>query len=227
MPGEAFEYNGGCTEVRSSVLSPFSTNVYVVDDGAGGAIVCDPADNADAIMEMVGDRTVSAIFVTHRHHDHIGALAELRERTGAPVYASSVDAPGIEDPHTEFGMDSRGCSVDVLLEDGESVEVGSTTWHVMATPGHTKGSCCFFLEPAKAPRSDGTPILLSGDTLFHGTIGRTDLEGGDMDDMRASLRKLGTLPDETVVFPGHNEPTTIKLERWRVIDFLGGGGQVI
>lgn len=221
MLGEMFEYEGGCVPLRSMELSPFTTNVYVAEDGNGGAIVCDPADNADIILEMVGEQNVSAIFVTHRHHDHIGALADLKQRTGAPVYATRVDAPGILDPKTEFGMNSKGCAVDVELEDGDTIEVGNTVWNVLTTPGHTKGSCCFFISPEHGINKEGKPMLLSGDTLFHGTIGRTDLEGGSMDDMRASLRKLGTLPDETVVFPGHNEPTTIKIERWRVIDFLG------
>ena len=222
MRGEPFAIEGGCTGVRGIVLSPFLTNTYVVDDGAGGAIVCDPAEKPDAILEVVGDRPVSAIFVTHRHHDHIGALAALKEKTGAPVYATAVDAPGIQDPPREFGMKAQGCPVDVLLADGDAVQAGATTWRVLATPGHTPGSCCYFLDPAAAPDATGAPVLLSGDTLFCGTIGRTDFEGGSMDDMRASLRKLGTLPDETLVLPGHNESTTIGTERWRVIDFILG-----
>ncbi len=225
MQGSIQHFDSGCASVRTAVLSPFMTNVYVVEDGAGGAIVCDPAAEADVILDMAEGAPVSAIFVTHYHHDHIGALSELRERTGATVYASSVDAPNIEDPKPQFGMDSKGCPVDVRVEDGDEIQVGGTTWRVLATPGHTRGSCCFFLDPARSAQ-EGDPVLLSGDTLFHGTIGRTDLEGGSMDDMRASLRKLGTLPDDTLVLPGHESPTKIGIERWRVIDFLGGGGQI-
>ena len=211
-----------CTKLRYRVLGPIQNNVYCVEDGAGGVIVVDPEESVDAILEMADGAPVSAIFVTHRHHDHIGALRALKEATGAPVYASAIDAPGIEEPPvSRFGKQPDPCTIDNKLEDGDTVEVGACTWRAMLTPGHTEGSLCYYLEPASAPNPEGMPLLLSGDTLFHGTIGRTDFEGGSMSDMRASMRKLGTLPDETIVFPGHSELTSIGTERWRVIDYLG------
>ena len=89
-------------------------------------------------------------------------------------------------------------------------------WKVVLTPGHTKGSMCLFIDPRFGNHPEGSPVLVSGDTLFCASIGRTDFEGGSMDDMRASLKRLAVLPDETLVLPGHNDLTTIGAERRRV-----------
>ena len=215
-----FNISGGCTDVCFSVLGKIQTNVYVVSDGAGGVIVVDPEDDANAILEMAARQPVSAIFVTHKHLDHIGALAALAQATGAPVYASAVDAPDIESPApNRFGLTAAGCPVDVRLADNDMISVGATTWQVLATPGHTPGSICFFLDPTLSSKPDAEPILLSGDTLFCAAIGRTDFEGGSMEQMACSLKKLATLPDETIVLPGHDAPTTIGDERVRTLEY--------
>ena len=100
-------------------------------------------------------------------------------------------------------------------EDGDVVEIGNMAWKVMVTPGHTKGGTCWYLVPQFGNHEDGAPVLISGDTLFEGSVGRTDFEGGSMKEMRASLRKLAFLPDETIVLPGHGRQTTIGAERSR------------
>ena len=99
--------------------------------------------------------------------------------------------------------------------------MGKTTWEVLHTPGHTEGSSCFYLRPEDAPL-DGAPILLSGDTRFCSSIGRTDFEGGSMKQMRQSLRRLGQLPDNVVVLPGHNMLTTMKAEKRTTIPYYAG-----
>lgn len=216
-----FEYDEGCVPIKWAELGILATNVYFIEDGEGGVIVVDPADNIDAIMDFVGDRPVSAILLTHGHYDHMCALAELRERTGAPVIVGEHDAHRVVDPQPGFvGRTAPACEVDKTVTDGEDLRIGKTTWRVMHTPGHTEGCVCYYLEPSLGTNTSGDPVLMSGDTLFHGTVGRTDLEGGSMADMAKSLEKLAELPDETVVFPGHNSPTTIKLERGRTIDAI-------
>lgn len=210
-----------CRDVRYVVVGLISNNVYFVDDGAGGVIVCDPSAESDLLLKVAGTRPVSAIFITHNHTDHTGAARALRDATGAKVYCSQVDAPAVEKGSSAFGLQSDPCPVDVLLHDGDQVTVGATTWRCISTPGHTPGGMCFYLDADHAgEQAAGKPILLSGDTLFHASMGRTDLPGGNEKDMARSLKRLGELPDETVVFPGHNALTTIEMERWRIIDFF-------
>ena len=102
------------------------------------------------------------------------------------------------------------------MKDGDKVQVGGMEWKVIATPGHTKGGICLYLDPECTGNPAAAPVLVSGDTLFCGTVGRTDFIGGSMDDMRRSLKRLAQLPDDTVVLPGHNALTTIGAERGRV-----------
>lgn len=214
-----YQVDGGCLSLRFAVMGPIENNVYLIGDGAGGTIVVDPTAHAQGIVELAGAAEVSAIFVTHRHCDHIGALADLKRLTGAPVFASKIDAKRIEAGQRDEGLhlDVPPCAVDRKLRDGDEFAVGASSWRVLLTPGHTPGGLCYFCQ--KGDRS-GAPLLVSGDTLFRASIGRTDFEGGSMADMRKSLRKLGTLPDSTIVLPGHNQLTSIGDERVRVIEAL-------
>lgn len=213
------EVKGGCVPISFLVLGPIENNVYLIDDGAGGVIVVDPSCEPDLIMDALAGRPISALFVTHQHWDHVGALRALVDRTGAAVYASRIDAPTIESGQADRHSPERisPCRVDHKLSDGESVTVGMLTWRCILTPGHTKGSMCLLAETGTRP---GSPVLISGDTLFQASIGRVDFEGGSMTDMRASLRKLSKLPDDTIVLPGHMGTTTIGAERHRVIEAL-------
>ena len=101
-----------------------------------------------------------------------------------------------------------------MVVDGEELVIGNMKWKVLETPGHTRGSICLFLDPQYGSDPDGAPVLISGDTLFHGAHGRTDFEGGNPADMIASLARLVYLPGDTVVLPGHNDITTIAGESW-------------
>ena len=212
-------FDTGNVSIRIAVMGLIDNNVYLISDGAGGTIVVDPAIEAETIVELAGDALISAIFVTHNHWDHVGALAKLHKLTDAPVYASVIDSKMIETGGSRnlYHVDVAACPVAFKVDDGDEITVGETTWKVMLTPGHTPGSICFLCTQGT---KKGAPVLLSGDTLFYGATGRTDFPGGIMDDMLRSLRKLAKLSDDILVLPGHEQLTAIGAERKRVIEFF-------
>ncbi len=221
MKTDLFEVQGLCVDVKYLVLGPIQNNTYLISDGQGTMVV-DPSCDVDKILEVLDGTVPDAIVVTHGHWDHFGAAAALREATGAPVVASAADAPYIEEP-PEKGLARKAvpCSVDRIVGNGDIVKVGGMEWKVISTPGHSKGSICLFIVPPFGNHADGLPVLVSGDTLFEGTVGRTDFEGGSLAEMAASIKKLAALPDDTAVLPGHNNLTTIGAERRRVFTRFG------
>jgi glyoxylase-like metal-dependent hydrolase (beta-lactamase superfamily II) len=152
---------------------------------------------------------VDGIVLTHRHFDHIGALGELLERTGAPLYAHSLDeAIAPEDSWNEHIAGFRRVympSITTLVNDGDLIPVGATKLEVIHTPGHTIGSICLYNEVSG--------VLLAGDTLFFESVGRTDFPTGDVTQQKTSLKRLAQLPDAVVVYPGHDQSTTIGHEK--------------
>ena len=195
-------------------------NCHIVGDPiTREAIVIDPGDDVETILEVIArhELKVGNILITHSHIDHIIGLKKLREATGAPVLMHQADL----DLYQQMEMQAEWINwatpelseVDDFLTEGKSIKWGNYELRVMHTPGHTKGSVCLYL-----PREENTiqhpGLLFAGDTLFEGSIGRTDLWGGSMKEILRSLKtKLLTLPDETIVFPGHGSPTTIGVER--------------
>lgn len=217
--------------IECLVMGMLDNNVYLVSDGEA-TLVVDPCTRPEEILERLGDRSVDAIMCTHFHSDHTGALAALKRATGACVYASEQDAPLIEEPAKASASSpipiQEACGVDVRVNDGDVIRVGSMEWQVIHTPGHSLGSMCWYLPAgddvsAEAPVRSRTrgelhdlgsiSVLLSGDTLFAGCTGRTDFKGGSVSDMQRSMQRLSELPDETIVLPGHNSYTTIEVER--------------
>jgi glyoxylase-like metal-dependent hydrolase (beta-lactamase superfamily II) len=196
-------------EVDRLELGPIGTNTYVVRSGpdSGDAVVVDPSGEAAAIRQVLSERGAgcAAIFVTHGHFDHVVSLADLADETGAPVYAPAGERVLIEEPSTfsPAGFDIRGTTADVWLEGGETLDVAGISFAVTAVPGHSPAHLAYFA------RGD----LFSGDVLFAGSVGRTDLPGGDWSVLLASISSLlDAYPAETVVHPGHGPETTLAAE---------------
>jgi len=193
------------------IVGPLSVNCYIIgDDQTREAIIVDPGGNARDILDTLRREQLQpiALINTHAHFDHLIALAELREKTGAPFWLHTDEAPVLAS--ASLGARMFGFAMaqpkpaERLLHDGDPVRVGTLVLRVLHTPGHTPGGICLL----------GDGWLISGDTLFQAGIGRTDLPGGDYATLMASIRdKLLTLPDTTIVYPGHGEPTTIGEER--------------
>jgi len=195
-------------------VGPLETNCWIVSDGLGVAVVIDPGDEPDAIMSAVGSERVGAILLTHCHFDHLGALVPLVGATGAPVMVHADDAEFIQTPQgtggSMFGFENAVAPPpDRVLEDGQTVIVGALALEILSTPGHTPGSICVLVRDS----IEGTSHLFSGDTLFAGSVGRTDFPRGDARALARSLaRSLVGLPGDTVVHPGHGPETTVERE---------------
>lgn len=194
------------------MLGMCQTNCYFVyQEGKAEAIVIDPADQGAYIYEALTQNgfLVAGILLTHGHFDHIWGVEALREKSGAKVYTFEGEKALCNDERLNVSRQAgRACSVDadVYVKDGGEITIAGMTCRLIATPGHTQGSCCYYFEDAG--------FLLSGDTLFAESVGRTDLPTGSMSQIVRSIQdKLFVLPDETKVYPGHGEGTTIAHEK--------------
>ena len=199
-------------KIACMTMGVCATNCYYVyRDGSTEVMVFDPADRGGDIYRAITEKGfhIGAILLTHGHFDHIWGAEELREKSGAKIYAYEKEQPLCESSDLNLSAQmGRACTIkpDYYLKDGEKVQVGDLTCKLLATPGHTAGSCCYYFE------NDG--IVMSGDTLFCQSVGRTDFPTGSMSDIVRSVKeKLMALPDEVKVYPGHGEITTIGFER--------------
>jgi hydroxyacylglutathione hydrolase len=194
-------------------VGPLQCNCSIVgDESTHEAMVIDPGDEIEDIMALVDQHAlkVKQIVVTHAHIDHVGGAMKLKQRTGAPILLNQNDQALLKMMDTQaawVGMRPPGkIAVDQSVGDADRLKVGKLEATVMHTPGHTEGSICLYF-PAEQK-------LIAGDTLFAGSIGRTDLPGGSYEKIMDSLQgRVLALPDETVVFPGHGPETTIGEER--------------
>lgn len=194
-------------------VGPLQCNCSVVgDEGTREAMVIDPGDEINEILALVQKHglTVKQIVITHAHIDHVGGAMKLRQLTGAPILLNQNDYALLKMLDVQaawVGMATPGkVEIDQPLADGDKLRTGSLEASVVHTPGHTEGSVCLYF-PAQQK-------LIAGDTLFAGSIGRTDLPGGSFDKIISSLhQRVLALPDETIVVPGHGPLTTIGDER--------------
>jgi hydroxyacylglutathione hydrolase len=192
---------------------PLQSNCTILgDEESGEAIVVDPGDEADRInrrLIKLGLK-LKQILLTHAHLDHVGAAADLKKLTGAPIFLNEDDLPllaTVREQASWLGMrPPETATPDEYLSDGRIVGLERYPAQVLATPGHTQGGVCFYFESLK--------LLIAGDTLFAGGIGRTDLPGGDYSQIIHSIQsRLMALPDDTKVITGHGSSTTIGIER--------------
>jgi hydroxyacylglutathione hydrolase len=197
--------------IETIPVGGIETNCYLIGDG-NDAILIDPGEDASRIIAMIKKRNVKVanIVLTHGHADHIGAVPELKKFTSAPVLIHSEDAimltDAMENLSAVFDMPFVADPADELLKDGDEISSGNIQLKVLFTPGHTPGGISLY-EP-------NAGILFSGDTLFAGSIGRSDFPRSNNDQLIKSIKeKLLTLPDETIVYPGHGPQTTIGEEK--------------
>jgi hydroxyacylglutathione hydrolase len=200
-------------DVRMFTVGPVQENCFIArPDGSSRAVIFDPGDEPERILAPVREHglEVEAILLTHTHFDHVGAVAPVARETGAPVYVSEIERPVLADimsyvPFAGIGP-YESYEADQVLRGGERLELAGFEIDVLFTPGHSPGHLTFSLPAERA--------VFSGDVLFQGSVGRTDLPGGDWDTLLTSIGTLvEALPEETTVYPGHMGITTLGAER--------------
>ena len=200
-------------KVGKVLLPAAAENCYIaINEDTNESIIIDPGSAFERIksaVESTGTKPV-AILLTHGHFDHAGEAASTAKEYGIKVYTHESTAEELKNPSINLSGDmfgeSKSYSADVFLKDDEEIDLAGLHIKCLFTPGHTPGGCCFYF-----PDED---IVFTGDTLFCGSVGRTDFPGGSMSQLVGSIKsKLMTLSDDTICYPGHNEPTTIGTER--------------
>jgi len=188
------------------------TNCYIVaDEKSKEAMILDPASEPDKIIDMIKVLGVKVkyIVLTHCHADHINNVPEIKKQLGGKVLIHRQEFESIKNPNItlfeNLGLVIKKIEPDARIDDGDLIHLGDISFKVIHTPGHTKGSICLYCPEEK--------MLLSGDTLFSGAWGRTDLPTSSFEDIMASIsNKLMILPEDTIVYPGHGRPTIVKEE---------------
>ncbi|MDR3355179.1 MAG: MBL fold metallo-hydrolase [Synergistaceae bacterium] len=200
-------------ELKRFPLGPLWTNCYVVSGRSGDAVVADPGGPTDEVKAYLREKGLKLrmVLLTHGHGDHIFGVGEIRDLASDGVAIHDEDAGCLTSADInlsgDMGRPVAFGSANRLLEDGDLISLGSLNIRVIHTPGHTRGGCCFYVTEGSEA------LLLSGDTLFARSIGRSDLPGGDEGVLIESLRKLSGFADYLAVFPGHGPWTTIGDEK--------------
>ena len=196
--------------IKSLVVGPLQVNCFVVsDEKTGESMVIDPGDEPDRIIDVIKGNglKVKYIICTHAHFDHVGGIAELKDETDARIvihqeerelYNSAMDQAAF------WGYELAPLpEPDMFVQEGDRLEIGDLKFEILHTPGHSPGGICLY----------GEGVVFTGDTLFAGSVGRTDFYGGDMNKLKKSFSRLMSLPPDTKVFPGHGPASSISQEK--------------
>ena len=196
--------------IKKLTVGPLEENTYIIGDEASKkAIVIDPGDEPDRIMEVIRKNgfEITALICTHGHFDHVGASGDIRKETGAKIlmHKEDIETYKMAKEHAAFwGFDVDDLpDPDGFIDEGDEVKAGGLVFKVMHTPGHSPGGISLY----------GEGIVITGDTIFQGTVGRTDFPGGSVEKLSESFRRLLALPEDTKVFSGHGAETTIGREK--------------
>lgn len=189
-------------DIKTVKVGILQTNCYILSKN-GKAIIIDPGAKAERILTAIGDQKVVAILLTHAHFDHIGAINDLLAHFTCPIYLNEEDEPLMKDPQLNYSFPKRFV-VDVkTLPYPKVLDIGDFSFEVLETPGHTEGSVCLFIEE----------YMFSGDTLFMQSVGRTDLRTSNPTKMKQSLRSIKAINKDYIVYPGHDESTSLRQEK--------------
>lgn len=189
------------------------TNCYIIqEEKSKETMVIDPGGEPEKILKMLDvlNAKVKYIYLTHCHGDHIGAVTQIKKHYGGKILIHRFDAKGLEDDsislESYIGMENIELEPDSRVDDDDLIHIGNLQFKIIHTPGHTRGGSCVYCEKEN--------LIFTGDTLFRGTWGRTDLPTGSLEDiMNSIVKKLMVLPDNTIVYPGHGKSTMIKEEK--------------
>ena len=199
-------------KIEKFVTGPLATNIYIVCDLQRQSFIVDPGYPSQKILDYIKQKELQIryILITHGHFDHVGYVSDLKKETGAKIAMSEKDLGMMVQSYAwvgkQMGYQLKEFIPDQLLKDGEVIKIGDIEIQILATPGHSPGSLSFYLEKNK--------VLFSGDTLFAGAVGRTDLPFASEETIWKSIRgKLFILPDDIRVLPGHGQETTIGKEK--------------
>jgi len=191
-------------------VGQLQANAYIVaDEETRQAVVIDPGDEGDRILEVANANNlkVNEIICTHAHFDHVGAVGDIKKETGAKIIMHKEDLETYllaKDQGAIWGFQVDDLpQPDDFVAEGDEIKIGSLNFKVIHTPGHSKGGICLY----------GEGIVITGDTIFKGSIGRTDFPGGSIEELKVSFRRIIELPDDTRVFSGHGPETTIGYEK--------------
>ena len=195
------------------VVGPVETNCWIIEDSDGGVTVIDPGDETDAINEAIADRPVRAVILTHGHWDHVGSADEVSDDNSSFLWAHRADVEALQGElgrsGERFGIETPKPKIDHKVDHGDIIEAGDLRFEVIHTPGHTPGGMCLLVtDPAT-----GEEHLFTGDTLFAGSVGRTDFPESIPEEMEPSLESIAErFAPEVKVYPGHGPATTIARE---------------
>lgn len=197
-------------KINNIIVGPLQSNCYIVhDEKSLDALVIDPGDEAKKIFSVIEAKKLNVKYIvcTHAHFDHIGALAEIREKTNAKIVINKNDLEiysMAKDQAAFWGYDiKQPPEPDIFVTEGDELLIGSLAFSILSTPGHSPGGMCLYREG----------IIFTGDTVFAGSVGRTDFYGGSIEELKKSFVKIISLPPDTRIFPGHGDPSTVNEER--------------